>query len=171
MRVQQHPAFEKHSSILWPCQHTDHAHQQCTRLRAPSRSRPANAAAAHPSRRCQAARQPTAEIVVGIDLGTTNSAVAHIVNGKPVCIPNALGDTLTPSVVSFHPGGGTTVGLAAKGQDPCTTYYSVKRIIGRSWADPAVQAERERLAYTVSNTVWDEAGGRGAVEFETAPCC
>eukprot|EP00775_Hariotina_reticulata_P011055 gene11055-11210_t len=101
------------------------------------------------SRTCQAAPQQTPEVVVGIDLGTTNSAIAHIVAGKPVCIPNALGDTLTPSVVSFKSGGSTAVGLAAKGQDPCTTYYSVKRLIGRSWSDPAVQAERERLAYTV----------------------
>lgn len=92
------------------------------------------------------------EVVVGIDLGTTNSAVAHMVDGQPVCIPNSLGDTLTPSIVSFQPDGTTTVGRAAKqaqAKSPDTTYYSVKRLIGRSWSDPAVQEEAKRLAYTV----------------------
>lgn len=46
-----------------------------------------------------AAAPPGGGLVVGIDLGTTNSAVAHIRKGAPVCIPNAEGDTLTPSVV------------------------------------------------------------------------
>lgn len=93
------------------------------------------------------------EVVVGIDLGTTNSAVAHIVDGHPVCIPNASGDTLTPSVVSFQPDCTTLVGRAARQEQskhPGTTYYSVKRLIGRSWADAAVQEEAQRLAYPVS---------------------
>ena len=95
---------------------------------------------------------PEADVVVGIDLGTTNSAVAYIVDGKPQCIPNALGDTLTPSIVSFQADGSTLVGLAAKQaqrQAPSTTYYSVKRLIGRTWDDPAVQSEAPRLAYNV----------------------
>lgn len=90
---------------------------------------------------------------MGIDLGTTNSAVAHIVDGQPVCIPNQAGDTLTPSIVSFQADGSTLVGRAAKqaqSKSPDTTYYSVKRLIGRSWADAAVQQEAARLAYTVS---------------------
>jgi hypothetical protein len=92
------------------------------------------------------------EVVVGIDLGTTNSAAAYIVDGHPVCIPNSVGDTLTPSIVSFQPDGTTLVGRAAKqaqSKSPSTTYYSVKRLIGRSWADSAVQEESQRLAYTV----------------------
>jgi hypothetical protein len=92
------------------------------------------------------------EVVVGIDLGTTNSAVAYIVDGHPICIPNSVGDTLTPSIVSFQPDGTTLVGRAAKqaqSTSPSTTYYSVKRLIGRSWSDSAVQEESQRLAYTV----------------------
>lgn len=89
------------------------------------------------------------EVVVGIDLGTTNSAIARLVDGKPVCILNQQGDTLTPSVVSFLPDGSTVVGRSAKQQDPQSTYYSVKRLIGRQFVDPAVQEERTRLAYKV----------------------
>ncbi len=57
-------------------------------------------------RTAASAPPPDAELVVGIDLGTTNSAVAFVrEDGRPVCVPNALGDTLTPSVVHFAPGG------------------------------------------------------------------
>lgn len=120
---------------------------------------PASAAAVVVAAAAAAGASPPAsrEVVVGIDLGTTNSAVAYIVDGQPVCIPNSLGDTLTPSVVSFQPDGITTVGRAAKqaqGKNPSTTYYSVKRLIGRSWSSPAVQEEAQRLAYTVSWTPW-----------------
>lgn len=48
--------------------------------------------------------KPLRQFVVGIDLGTTNSAVAYVENGKPKCIPNADGDKITPSVVTFLPG-------------------------------------------------------------------
>lgn len=94
-----------------------------------------------------------ADVVVGIDLGTTNSAVAHIVDGRPVCIANALGDTLTPSVVCFTSADDPPLvgrpARAAQAAHPATTYYSVKRLIGRSWATPAVQEEAARLAYAV----------------------
>jgi molecular chaperone DnaK len=94
------------------------------------------------------------ETVVGIDLGTTNSAVACIENGKPRCIPNADGDRITPSVVTFPPGAEPpVVGKLAKRQAavrPGTTYYSVKRIIGRAYSDPVVQEEARRLAYKVT---------------------
>eukprot|EP00878_Enallax_costatus_P032537 GHUV01035765.1.p1 GENE.GHUV01035765.1~~GHUV01035765.1.p1 ORF type:complete len:501 (+),score=142.98 GHUV01035765.1:78-1505(+) len=99
------------------------------------------------------------EVVVGIDLGTTNSVIAHIVKGKPTCIPNEHGDTLTPSVVSFLPDGSTIMGRAAKKQNPSTTYYSVKRLIGRQYADPAVQQERSRLAYKVAYKVSQDSEG------------
>lgn len=100
----------------------------------------------------QQQEQQQHELVVGIDLGTTNSVIAHIVDGKPVSIPNEQGDTLTPSVVSFLADGSTVVGRAAKKQNPSTTYYSVKRLIGRVYADPAVQEERSRLAYKVTTS-------------------
>ncbi|GBF90941.1 molecular chaperone [Raphidocelis subcapitata] len=88
--------------------------------------------------------------VVGIDLGTTNSAVARIKNGAPVCIPNSDGDALTPSIVAFGEGGATLVGRAARGQPAATTYYSVKRVIGRGADDPIAKEEAGRLAYELT---------------------
>ena len=73
------------------------------------------------------------EVVVGIDLGTTNSAVAYMEKGKPVCIPNSEGEPTTPSVVAVQPGGEVLVGKKARKYatlNPETTYYSVKRLIG-----------------------------------------
>ncbi|GIL56890.1 hypothetical protein Vafri_12177, partial [Volvox africanus] len=98
------------------------------------------------------------EVVVGIDLGTTNSAVAYIEGGKPKCIPNADGETITPSVVGVLRDGEVVVGRRAQRQavlHPLTTYYSAKRLIGRQYNDPTVQEEITRLPYEVS---CDEAG-------------
>jgi hypothetical protein len=66
-----------------------------------SRSRSAHAVGETAGGGARATKDPSSssELVVGIDLGTTNSAVARIVNGTPVCIPNADGEALTPSVV------------------------------------------------------------------------
>lgn len=105
----------------------------------------------HRALRCFA-RNDAKEVVVGVDLGTTNSAVAHIHNSTPVCIPNSEGDTLTPSVVSFLEDGSTIVGKAAKKRQTSaagTTYYSFKRLIGRYFKDPVVQEEAARVAYKV----------------------
>mmetsp|Transcript_29399 Transcript_29399/g.76255 ORF Transcript_29399/g.76255 Transcript_29399/m.76255 type:complete len:365 (-) Transcript_29399:339-1433(-) len=91
------------------------------------------------------------ETVVGIDLGTTNSAVAYIdAGGKPRCIPNEEGSKTTPSVVAFLPEGEVTVGSRAKreaNRHPGTTYSSTKRLIGRKFDDPVVQQEQPRLPY------------------------
>ncbi|KAG2495678.1 hypothetical protein HYH03_006278 [Edaphochlamys debaryana] len=99
------------------------------------------------------ARDFQREVVVGIDLGTTNSAVAFIEGGKPKCIPNADGETITPSVVSVLKDGEVVVGRRAQRQavlHPSTTYYSVKRLIGRRFDDPAVKEEASRLPYKVA---------------------
>jgi len=72
--------------------------------------------------------------VVGIDLGTTNSVVAILEGGKPVVIPNAEGNRLTPSVVAFGKTGERLVGELAKRQavvNPENTVYSIKRFMGR----------------------------------------
>ncbi|KAG2438835.1 hypothetical protein HXX76_005375 [Chlamydomonas incerta] len=93
------------------------------------------------------------QTLVGIDLGTTNSAVAYIETGKPKCIPNADGETITPSVVSVLKDGEVVVGKRAQRQavlHPAATYYSVKRLIGRRADDPAVREEAGRLPYKVS---------------------
>ncbi len=83
----------------------------------------------------------TEETIVGIDLGTTNSLVAYIKDGKPYCIRDAAGKhTLVPSVVHFTPEGEVFVGDAARERlvsDPANTIYSVKRLMGKSYRDVA----------------------------------
>src|SRR5437588_12740419 len=74
---------------------------------------------------------------VGIDLGTTNSAVAVLEGGEPTVIPNAEGQRITPSVVGFSKGGEILVGEVAKRQaitNPDRTVRSIKRQMGRDWS-------------------------------------
>jgi molecular chaperone HscA len=79
------------------------------------------------------------ELVVGIDLGTTNSLVAYIKDGKPFAVKGlGLQSTLVPSVVHFATDGTVVVGEAAKAkliEDPQHTIYSVKRLMGKSYRD------------------------------------
>ncbi len=79
------------------------------------------------------------ETIVGIDLGTTNSLVAYMNNGQPVCVSGADGkSTLVPSVVHFSENEQITVGDEAKRflvTDPSNTIYSVKRLMGKSFKD------------------------------------
>lgn len=88
--------------------------------------------------------------IIGIDLGTTNSAMAYMSGGKPNIIANAQGSRLTPSVVATDDKGETLVGSPAKNQavtNPEGTIYSVKRLIGRSWDDPEVKKDKELLPF------------------------
>jgi molecular chaperone DnaK len=88
--------------------------------------------------------------IIGIDLGTTNSAMAYMSGGKPNIIPNAQGGRLTPSVVAKSDKGEIIVGQPAKNQaiiNPEGTIYSVKRLIGRSWDDPEVQKDKKLLPF------------------------
>lgn len=91
------------------------------------------------------------EVIVGIDLGTTNSLVAYMKGGQPLCVKGADGNsTLVPSVVHFAENGEVTVGDAAKAHllsDPANTIYSVKRLMGKSFKD--VQGLGARLGYQV----------------------
>ena len=76
-------------------------------------------------------------IILGIDLGTTNSLVAHYTAGGPELLADDAGDVLIPSVIAFADGK-VTVGSAAKANavlHPLSTVYSVKRLMGRSIAD------------------------------------
>ena len=78
---------------------------------------------------------------IGIDLGTTKSVAAVIEAGKPIVIPNAEGDCLTPSVVAINKTGERLVGLRAKRQavtNPDNTAFSVKRLLGSRFRDPAL---------------------------------
>ncbi len=90
--------------------------------------------------------------VIGIDLGTTNSAVAVMEGGEPTVIPNAEGNRTTPSVVALTKSGERIVGTAAKRQavtNPEDTLFSVKRLMGRRYDDPNIANAIGRLPYTV----------------------
>jgi molecular chaperone DnaK len=87
---------------------------------------------------------------VGIDLGTTNSAIAFMEGDRPEVIVNAEGGRTTPSVVAFTPDGERLVGQIAKRQavlHPKSTIYSAKRFIGRQWNE--VQEEIQTVPYVV----------------------
>ena len=76
--------------------------------------------------------------ILGIDLGTTNSCMAVMENGKPVVIPNAEGNRTTPSVVAFTKTGERLVGAMAKRQavtNPSQTIFSIKRFMGRKFSE------------------------------------
>src|SRR5213596_2640087 len=90
--------------------------------------------------------------VIGIDLGTTNSAVAYMEGGEPTIIPNAEGGRITPSVVAFTKTGERLVGQVAKRQaitNGENTIYSVKRLMGRRFADPEVQRTIKMVHYKI----------------------
>ena len=90
--------------------------------------------------------------VIGIDLGTTNSAVAYMEGGEPTIIPNAEGGRITPSVVAFTKSGERLVGQVAKRQaitNPDNTIYSVKRLMGRRFTDPEVQRTMKMVSYKI----------------------
>lgn len=90
------------------------------------------------------------EKVVGIDLGTTNSAVAAMEAGAPTIIPNAEGARTTPSVVAYSKSGELLVGQIAKRQavvNPENTFYSVKRFVGRQPNE--VGEELKEVSYKV----------------------
>ena len=91
--------------------------------------------------------------IVGIDLGTSNSVVAHADEvGVVKVLPDDGGYKIHPSVVSFHPNGGVVVGAGAKQRkviDPANTIYSVKRLIGRAVDSPEVEILKQRVPYQI----------------------
>jgi len=91
--------------------------------------------------------------IVGIDLGTSNSVVAHAeATGTVTVLSDEAGGKVHPSVVSFHPSGGVVVGAAAKQRkviDPQNTIYSIKRLIGRSYRSAEVQTARARSPFKI----------------------
>lgn len=102
--------------------------------------------------------------IIGIDLGTTNSAFAYMVAGKPEIITNAEGDRTTPSVVAINKKGERLVGKIAQRQrvtNPKNTIYGVKRLIGRKFDDKEVQSDLEISPYKIV-----KKGGSVAVEMD-----
>jgi molecular chaperone DnaK len=88
--------------------------------------------------------------VLGIDLGTTNSVVAVARGGKVDVLPDAEGNKLFPSVVSFHPSGSVLAGYPARERrlvDAANTVYSIKRLIGRPFRSEEVRRARERFPF------------------------
>ena len=92
--------------------------------------------------------------IIGIDLGTTNSAVAIIEAGQPKILENVEGYRTTPSVVSFSKNGEKSVGVTAKRQsviNPENTIYGVKRYMGHSYSDKEVQNDIPNVAYKLKS--------------------
>ncbi|MBQ1540267.1 molecular chaperone DnaK, partial [Candidatus Saccharibacteria bacterium] len=90
--------------------------------------------------------------IIGIDLGTTNSAFAYMVAGKPEVITNAEGDRTTPSVVAVTKKGERLVGKVAQRQrvtNPKNTIYGIKRLIGRKFDDVEVQRDLKISPYKI----------------------
>ncbi|KKS91614.1 MAG: Chaperone protein DnaK [Parcubacteria group bacterium GW2011_GWF2_43_11] len=88
--------------------------------------------------------------ILGIDLGTSISKMASIINGEPKCLENREGSVLTPSVVAVSKTGERIVGILAERQaitNSKNTIHSVKRFIGRRYSDPEVQKELKLLSY------------------------
>ncbi len=90
--------------------------------------------------------------ILGIDLGTTNSAMAVVENGEPKIIENKEGARTTPSIVAITKAGERVVGVLAKRQaitNHENTIFSVKRLIGRKFSDKEVQRDKKNLPYQI----------------------
>ena len=101
--------------------------------------------------------------IIGIDLGTTNSAVAIMEGGEPKILENAEGNRTTPSIVAVSKTNERLVGLLAKRQsvtNPKNTIFSVKRLMGRKFTDPEVERDKAWLPYEI------QAGATGGVEVK-----
>ena len=97
--------------------------------------------------------------ILGIDLGTTNSAMAIVEGGQPRILENKEGMRTTPSVVASGKNSERYVGVTAKRQavtNPNNTIYSVKRLIGRRFSDPEIQKDRELLPYEIRKGAHDD---------------
>jgi molecular chaperone DnaK len=90
--------------------------------------------------------------IIGIDLGTTNSAIAYMVGGKPEIITNSEGDRTTPSVVAITKDDSRLVGKVAYRQrvtNPTNTVFGIKRLVGRKFEDEEVQRDLKLMPYEI----------------------
>ncbi len=97
--------------------------------------------------------------IIGIDLGTTNSAIAIIEGGQPKIIENAEGQRTTPSVVAISKTGERLVGQLAKRQavtNPQNTIYGIKRFMGHRFEDPELNSDKETASYKIERS--DDGG-------------
>jgi molecular chaperone DnaK len=98
--------------------------------------------------------------VIGIDLGTTYSAVAVMEAGEPVIITNAEGGRITPSVVAMSKGGERLTGQVAKRQaitNSENTIFSIKRLMGRKFDEPTVEYDRKMLPFKITKAANGDA--------------
>ncbi|MEO7464807.1 MAG: molecular chaperone DnaK [Nitrosospira sp.] len=105
--------------------------------------------------------------IIGIDLGTTNSCVAVMENGKPKVIENSEGARTTPSIVAYTEDGEILVGASAKRQavtNPKNTLFAIKRLIGRRFDEEMVQRDIKMVPYKIvkadNNDAWVEVRGK-----------
>jgi molecular chaperone DnaK len=105
--------------------------------------------------------------IIGIDLGTTNSCVAVVENGRPVVIPNMEGSRTTPSVVALSESGEWLVGQVAKRQavtNAKNTVYAVKRMMGRRFDSPQMSEASQNVTYSIlesdNGDAWIEMYGK-----------
>ena len=90
--------------------------------------------------------------IIGIDLGTTNSCVAIMENGKPKVIENSEGARTTPSIIAYAEDGEILAGAPAKRQsvtNPKNTLYAIKRLIGRRFEEKEVQKDISLMPYKI----------------------
>ena len=105
--------------------------------------------------------------IIGIDLGTTNSCVSVLENGKAKVIENAEGARTTPSIIAYANDGEILVGQSAKRQavtNPHNTLYAVKRLIGRKFEEEVVQKDIKMVPYQIAKAdngdAWVEVNGQ-----------
>ena len=94
--------------------------------------------------------------VIGIDLGTTFSAVAVMEGGEPTVIPNAEGGRITPSIVAVSKSGERLVGTVAKRQaitNPDNTIFSIKRLIGRKFVESSVEYDKKLFPFKIVSQI------------------
>ncbi len=93
--------------------------------------------------------------ILGIDLGTTNSAMAIMEGGQPKIVENKEGARTTPSIIAVSKTGERMVGVSAKRQavtNPTNTLFSIKRLIGRKWEDPEVQRDLSLMPFKIQKS-------------------
>src|SRR5580698_2599374 len=105
--------------------------------------------------------------VIGIDLGTTNSCVAVMEGKSAKVIENSEGARTTPSMVAFTESGERLVGQSAKRQavtNPESTFFAIKRLIGRRFTDPMVSKDVDLVPYKIipgeNGDAWAESRGK-----------
>jgi len=107
------------------------------------------------------------DVIIGIDLGTTNSCVAIMEGSNPKVMVNSDGGATTPSIVAITDSGERLVGEPAKRQavtNPKRTLFAIKRLIGRDFTDPMVKKDQELVPYTITRAdngdAWVEIDGK-----------